>query len=146
MKHNFKVFVFAALLAALAGCMTDDPVIAAGREWNPGSRLVADTTSEFDMTDQMLVQLRYGKGFDFNKLKVTFYEGTLGHRGVEIWSHEVMVSEKMDSYTLQGKAKNGKPITAREMCKQKQAGPIVIEFSTEGRVIAQKQIYLIRTR
>lgn len=135
-----------AAAAVLMGCSGAEPTIVCGRDWNPGSMVVADTTSEFDLADQMIVQLKYGRSFDFAKLKTAFYEGTLANKGKELWSHEVSVSAKSDSYTLQGKSKHGGLMTAREMSRQRQPGSVVVEFSTEGRVIAQKEITLVKTR
>lgn len=135
---------FLAFGALLMGCSGGDPIIVCGREWNPGSQIVADTGSAFGMKDQLIVQFRYGTGFDFNSLKVTFYEGTLESKGTEIWSHEARVSDKMSSYTLQGRTRHSNYMTAREMTRHKEPGPIVIEVSTEGRVLASKQITLVK--
>ncbi|MCQ2105773.1 MAG: hypothetical protein MJZ26_08285 [Fibrobacter sp.] len=142
-----KIFLSIVSVAAfLIGCSSEEPSIVCGRDWNPGSSVVADTTSEFDLADQLIVQLKYGRSFDFTKLKTSFYEGSLANKGKELWSHEVSVSEKNDSYTLQGKSKHGGLMTAREMCRQRQPGSVVIEFSADGKVIAQKEISLVKTR
>lgn len=144
-----KKFILAATVALcgfIAGCMSEEPSISCGRDWNPTARVVVDTTSEFDLADQMIVQFKYGRNFDFTKLKTAFYEGTLANKGKEIWSHEVGVTEKMDSYTLQGKSKHGGLMTARELSRQKQPGSVVVEFSADGRVIAQKEITLVKNR
>lgn len=135
-----------ALCGFIAGCTSQEPTISCGRDWNSASRVVADTTSEFDLADQMIVQLKYGRNFDFTKLKTSFFEGTLASKGKEIWSHEISVTEKMDSYTLQGKSKHGGLMTARELSRQKQPGSVVVEFSTDGRIIAQKEITLVKNR
>ena len=90
----------------LAGCRTEDPVIVCGREWNPALQIVADTSTEFGMGEPLYIQFRYGTGFDFTTLKMSFYEGTLANKGAEIWSHDARVSEKMSSYTLQGDRKS----------------------------------------
>lgn len=131
---------------AFVACSTEEPSISCGRDWNAGSKVVADTTSEFDLADQMIVQFKYGRNFDFTTLTTSFYEGTLASKGKEIWSHEVAVTEKMDSYTLQGKSKHGGLMTARELSRQKQPGSIVVEFSTAGKVLAQKEITLVKNK
>lgn len=144
-----KRFLVAAVLAAFtmfAGCSSEEPSIVCGRDWNAGSMVVADTTSEFDLADQMVVQFKYGKNFDFTKLKVTFYDGSLANKGAEIWSREVSVTEKMGVYTLQGKSKHGGMMLAREMCKKRQPSAILIEFSADGRILASKEINLVKTR
>ena len=106
-------------------------------------QVVADTAMPFKMADPMAIQFRYGKGFDFTVLKVAFYEGSLGARGQEIWTHEAKVSDKMNSYTLQGKSKRGGMMTTRELTKQKAAGTVVVEFSADGRVLATREISIV---
>lgn len=143
-----KFFVAAALLACalFTGCSSEEPSIVCGRDWNDGAKVVADTTSEFDLADQMVVQFKYGKNFDFKTLKVAFYEGSAANKGAEIWSRETAVSEKADKYTLQGKSKHGGMMLAREMCKKRQPSSILIEFSAEGKVLASEDINLVKTR
>ena len=138
--------VFLAFAALLVGCNVERPAIVCGREWNPNVEVVADTASEFEMKDQLIVQFRYGKNFDFSKLKTTFYEGTLANKDAEIWNHEVAVSEKMGVYTLQGKSRHGGLMTARELCRKKEPGPVVIEVSGDGKVLLSKQILLTKNR
>ena len=144
MKKMLMVFLSAAFM--LIGCTVEDTAIICGREWNPNLEVVADTMSEFEMKDQMIVQFRYGKNFDFAKLKTSFYEGTLANRGEKIWDHEVAVSEKMGVYTLQGKSRHGGLMTARELCRKKEPGPVVIEVSGNGKVLMSKQIILTKNR
>ena len=148
MKKFSKIVLLAAVAfgSLFTACSTEEPSIVCGRDWNPGSQVVADTTSEFDLADQMIVQFRYGKGFDFPKLEIVFYEGTAANKGKKIWSHEANVSDKMNVYTLQGKSKHGGLMTARELSRQKQPGSVVVEFSTDGRIIAQKEITLVKNR
>lgn len=143
---NVLFSLMALALAFIVGCSTEEPTIVCGRDWNAGSMVVADTTSEFDLADQMVVQFKYGKNFDFTSLKVTFYEGSTAQKGAEIWSRDVNVTEKMGVYTLQGKSKHGGMILAREMCKHRKPGLVMIEFSTNGRVLATKDIQLVKTR
>ena len=135
-----------ALLVLLSGCHVEKTAIVCGREWNPALEVVADTASEFEMKDPLIVQFRYGQNFDFAKLKTTFFEGTLANRGPEIWTHEVAVSEKMGVYTLQGKSRRGGLMTARELSRKKEPGSIVIEVSGDGKVLAAKQILLTKNR
>ena len=142
-KIALMLLGFAALLT---GCNVEETAIICGREWNPNLEVVADTASEFELKDQLIVQFRYGKNFDFAKLKTAFYEGTLTNRGEEIWNHEVAVSEKMGVYTLQGKSRHGGLMTARELCRKKEPGPVVIEVSGDGKVLLSKQILLTKNR
>lgn len=148
MKKFGKVSVLASIVfgVLLAACSTEEPSIVCGRDWNPGSQVVADTTSEFDLAEQMIVQFRYGKGFDFPKVKIAFYAGTAANKGKEIWSHEARVSEKMNAYTLQGKSKHGGLMTARELTRQKQPTQILVEVGDGERVIVTKEITLVKNK
>lgn len=142
-----KKFISAIFFViAFVGCNVEPTSIVCGREWNPSLEVVADTTSEFELKDNMIVQFRYGKNFDFNKLKVSFFDGTLAYKGALIWEHEAPVNEKMGVYTLQGKSKRGGLMSARELCKQKYPSNVVIEFSANGQVLAAKQVTLTKNR
>ena len=143
---KWVMVILTAVASLISGCQVEKTAIVCGREWNPALEVVADTASEFEMKDQLIVQFRYGQNFDFSKLKTTFYEGTLANRGPEIWSHEVAVSEKMGVYTLQGKSRRGGLMTARELCRKKEPGSVVIEVSGDGKVLTTKQILLIKNR
>ena len=114
----------------LVGCRTEDPVIVCGREWNPALQIVADTATEFGMGEPLYIQFRY--------------EGTLANKGGEIWNHEARVTDKMSSYTLQGRTKHSEFMSARELTRHKEPGTVVIEISTDGRVLASKQITLVK--
>ena len=100
MKKTHKVVMLAtlALGGLFAGCSKSEPVIACGREWNPAVGYVADTGSVFRMADELIIQLRYGTGFDFNTLKFAFYEGTLAKKGEKLWEHDFRVSDKLDAF------------------------------------------------
>lgn len=145
MKKTKKVMMLAtlALGAMFAGCSKPDPVIACGREWNPAVNIVADTGSVFRMADELIVQVRYGTGFDFNELKIAFYEGTLQNKGPQIWEHKARVTSRLDSYTLEGRSRRGGYATAREMTKLKAPGTVVIEVSSENGLIATKQLSIV---
>lgn len=144
MKKMLMAFAAVALMMLSACDAGGEAAVVCGREWNPGANSVADTTSEFGMGDPMLVQLRYGKNFDFTSLKVAFYDGTLAAKGKELWSHEVKVTTKMGEYTLQGKSKQGGLMSAREITRMKKPGTIVVEFSTGDRIIASKEVTLVQ--
>ena len=143
---KWMMVILTAVASLISGCQVEKTAIVCGREWNPALEVVADTASEFELKDQLIVQFRYGQNFDFSKLKTTFYEGTLANRGPEIWSHEVAVSEKMGVYTLQGKSRRGGLMTARELCRKKEPGSVVIEVAGDGKVITTKQILLTKNR
>ncbi len=145
MKKTKKVVMLAALSmgALFAGCSSPDPVIACGREWNPAVGYVADTGSVFRMADELIIQLRYGTGFDFNTLKFAFYEGTLAHKGEQLWEHDFRVTDKMEAFTLEARSRRGGYATAREMTKLKAPGTVVVEVSSEKGLIAAKQLTIV---
>lgn len=137
------VVAFGALLAA---CSTEDAKIVCGREWNPANQVVADTTSEFELINPMIVQFRYGTGFDFPALKITFYEGTEKSKGKEIWHYETKVNEKVSVYTLQGHSKRGGLMTAAELTRHRAPGPILIEATAGDRLLAFKEVTLVKNK
>ena len=145
MKKTHKVVMLATLALAglFAGCSKSEPVIACGREWNPAVGYVADTGSVFRMADELIIQLRYGTGFDFNTLKFAFYEGTLAKKGEKLWEHDFRVSDKLDAFTLEARSRRGGYATAREMTKLKAPGTVVIEVSSEKGLIASKQLSIV---
>lgn len=130
----------------VSACTSEEPQVVCGREWNPAHQVVADTGAEFALNDQLIVQFRYGKNFDFSKLVTTVYRGTLDKRGEKIWDREVGVTEKMGAYTLVGRASRGGYMNARELARVHETGPVVFEFSTEGRVLAAKEINLVKNK
>lgn len=137
------VVAFGALLAA---CSTEEAKIVCGREWNPANQMVVDTTSEFELINPMIVQFRYGTGFDFPALKITFYEGTEKNKGKEIWKYETRVNEKVSVYTLQGHSKRGGLMTAAELTRHKAPGQILIEATAGDRLLAMKEITLVKNK
>ena len=145
MKNLAKIAML-AVAVFLAACSTEDAHIVCGREWNPALQLVADTTSEFELINPMIVQFRYGTGFDFPTLKVAFYEGTEKNKGREIWHYETKVNEKVSVYTLQGHSKRGGLMTAAELTRRKTPGQIVIEATTGDRLLAVKEVTLIKNK
>ena len=145
MKKTQKVVIFTALAlgALFTGCSKSEPVIACGREWNPAVGYVADTGSVFRMADELIIQLRYGTGFDFNTLKFAFYEGTLANKGAQLWERDFHVSNKMEAFTLEARSRRGGYATAREMTKLKAPGTVVVEISSEKGLIASKQLSIV---
>ncbi|OWV18533.1 hypothetical protein SAMN06298224_1229 [Fibrobacter sp. UWB16] len=145
MNRKQKVVMLAtlALGGLFAGCSKSEPIIACGREWNPAVGYVADTGSVFRMADELIIQLRYGTGFDFNTLKFAFYEGSLTNKGEKLWEHDFRVTNKMEAFTLEARSRRGGYATAREMTKLKAPGTVVVEVSSERGLIAAKQLSIV---
>lgn len=125
---------FLALLA-LSACQEKAPQIVSGREWNAGRNLVADTTSSFLHWDPFIVQLDYGKNFDFDSLKCEIKDGN----GKVRYSRTTAVSPKMGSYTLQGK-KKGSVMTIGDFLRSKKPQTASVRFFAKDSLIAEKQI------
>ena len=142
-KQKVMMLATLALGAMFAGCSKSEPVIACGREWNPAVGYVADTGSVFRMADELIIQLRYGTGFDFNTLKFAFYEGTLTNKGAQLWERDFRVTDKMEAFTLEARSRRGGYATAREMTKLKAPGTVVVEVSSEKGLIAAKQLSIV---
>ena len=145
MNKKQKVVMLAtlALGGLFAGCSKSEPIIACGREWNPAVGYVADTGSVFRMADELIIQLRYGTGFDFNTVKFAFYEGSLTNKGEKLWEHDFRVTNKMEAFTLEARSRRGGYATAREMTKLKAPGTVVVEVSSERGLIAEKQLSIV---
>lgn len=143
MKKIASALGMAFALSVFSACTTEEPSVVAGRDWNAGAQVVADTTSQFKLEDPMMLQFNYGKKFDFTKLKITFFEGTLANKGKELWNREVAVTTKMDSYTLKATDKKGFAMSARDLTRLKGPGSVVVEFGAEGRSIVSKEITLV---
>ena len=135
MKKLFLTIVAAGVLLA---CSEKEPKIIAGHEWNPVSQVVADTSSELVSWKPFVVQLDYGKNFDFTTLKVEFIDS----KGKVHFSQEKPVSSKMGSYTVQGK-KNGSEMSAKDFFHSRETQEVTIRFSTGDRVIAERHLQLL---
>lgn len=148
MTKMSKVLALAIFAVAFVfvGCSTEEAKVVCGREWNPATQMVSDTTSEFEMINPMIVQFRYGTGFDFPALKFAFYEGTAANKGREIWKYETRVSDKVSVYTLQGKSKRGGLMSARELTRLKSPGQVYIEVTAGDRLLASKEITLVKNK
>ena len=77
---------------------------------------------------------------------ITFYEGTAANKGKEIWHYEAKVNEKVSVYTLQGHSKRGGLMTASELTRHHKPGSIYIEATTGDRLLAAKEITLIKNK
>lgn len=142
---SLLAIAFAGII--FSACSKEDSAkIICGREWNPATQVVVDTTSEFELINPMIVQFRYGTGFDFPALKITFYEGTSANKGKEIWKYETKVNEKVAVYTLQGHSKRGGLMTAAELTRHKKPGQILIEVTAGDRLLATKEITLVKNK
>lgn len=133
-----KFFLACIAMALLVACSEKEPSIIAGHEWNAVNQVVADTSSELASWKPFVVQLDYGKNFDFDSLKCEFIDG----KGKVRYSHVTVVNSKMGRYTVQGK-KNGAEMTAKDFFHSRESQTVTLRFSTGDRVIAERQIQLV---
>lgn len=133
-----KILLACLALALLVACSEKEPKIIAGHEWNPVNQVVADTSSELSSWKPFVVQLDYGKNFDFDSLKCEFFDG----KGKLRFSNVTAVNSKMGSYTVQGK-KNGAQMTAKDFFHSRETQEVTIRFSAGDRVIAERKIQLV---
>lgn len=125
-------------LLSLTACQEKAPQIVSGREWNAGRNLVADTTSSFLHWDPLIVQLDYGKNFDFDSLKCEIIDES----GKVRYSKMTAVSPKMGSYTLQGK-KKGSIMTIGDFLRSKKPQTAMVRFFAKDSLIVEKNIQVI---
>lgn len=135
MKKLFLTIIVAGVLLA---CSEKEPKIIAGHEWNPVNQVVADTSSELASWKPFVVQLDYGKNFDFDSLKCEFIDA----KGKVRFSKVAAVTSKMGSYTVQGK-KGGAAMTAKDFFHSRETQEVTIRFSASDRVIAERKIQLV---
>lgn len=136
MKKSIILSILAIL--AFSACQEKTPQIVSGREWNSGRNLVADTTSSFLHWDPFIVQLDYGKNFDFDSLKCEITDES----GKVRYSKVTAVSPKMGSYTLQGK-KKGKLMTIGDFLRSKKNQTATVRFFAKDSLIVEKQVQVI---
>ncbi|MEE0876518.1 MAG: hypothetical protein UIH18_04390 [Fibrobacteraceae bacterium] len=126
------------VLLSLTACKEKEAQIISGREWNVGRNVVADTTSAFLHWDPFIVQLDYGKNFDFDSLKCEITDES----GKVRYSKMTAVSPKMGSYTLQGK-KKGSVMTIGDFLRSKKPQTAKVRFFAKDSLIVEKDIQVI---
>lgn len=112
------------LSLALTACDSAEPEILSGREWNSAKQVVADTTSSFAYSDPFIVQFNYGKAFDFDSLKIEFFDGA----GKTRFRQTVEAKHRTGSYTVVGK-KKGELMTAEGYFHSKKAQEVTVKFT-----------------
>jgi len=147
MKKNIGEWALIACAAfLLVACgQTETPNVVCGSDWIKNHAAVVDTGSVFRISDPLVIQFRYGKAFDFGELEWNVYKGTFTQKNpAPVLSRTARVSDKEGSYTIQGVSLRGGLMTAGELLRSTDPGDYVIEFSVSGKVIAAKEMKLIR--
>lgn len=143
-KNRWMMLPIACLALGFYACgVSESPSIVCGSDWIKSNATVIDTASTFAISDPLIIQFRYNKNFDFSELEWSIYEGTLSQKGQELRTRKSKVSEKEGSYTIKGVDVSGGYMTAREMLHASQPGSFVVEFRSQGKILASKQLQLI---
>ena len=115
--------------------------IVTGKEFIQNRSVVADTGSVFHSSDPFVMQFRYGKAFDFSKIKWEIFNAS----GKVIGSKTSTVNGKQDSYTvLVSSHRHGGIANAAEIFHAKE-GSFTLRFSNGdvGTVLLEKQIRVV---
>ena len=138
-----KLHLLIALAAGLilAACSSEPMSIVTGKDFIPKRAVIVDTGSVFHSSDPFVMQFRYGKNFDFSKIK---WE-VLNADGKVISSKTSSVNAKEGSYTiLVSSARKGGIANAAEFFRAKE-GSFKIRFSNADAdtLLLEKQIQIV---
>lgn len=143
MRNVIGIFLVSLIIFACNEFQT--PSIVTGREWNLAAKVVADTTSEFSLSDPVFFQFRYGKAFDFPSLEWSVRE--VGASGKELIKRNASVTKKDAFYTVMLKNSAGEFLSARQFFRTKNGGDFIIEFRDfQGILLASKQVRVISSK
>ncbi len=116
--------------------------IVTGKDFMQNRSVVVDTASVFRTSDPFVMQFRYGKKFDFGKIKWEVVSET----GNIIASKKSGISSKEGSYTiLVSSARHGGIASASEFFKAKE-GTFDIRFynADADTLLLEKKIQIVR--
>lgn len=140
MKKLQLLLTFAAGLI-LAACSSEPMSIVTGKDFISNRAVVVDTGSVFHSSDPFVMQFRYGKNFDFSKIK---WE-VLSADGKQISSKTSKVNAKEGSYTiLVSSARKGGIANAAEIFRAKE-GNFKVRFinADSDALLLEKQIRVV---
>lgn len=138
-----KIFPIALCLPLFfAACSSEPMEIVTGKDFMQNRSVVVDTASVFRTSDPFVMQFRYGKKFDFGKIKWEVVSET----GNIIASKKSGISSKEGSYTiLVSSARHGGIASASEFFKAKE-GTFDIRFynADADTLLLEKKIQIVR--
>lgn len=141
MKHKlFLLGVFSA--AMMTACSSEPMAIVCGKDFMKERAAVIDTASVFRSADPFVMQFRYGRAFDFSKLR---WE-VVSQSGKVVASKTSSVNEKEGSYTvLVSSVRYGGFSSAAEFFHVKE-GSFTIRFSNADAdtLLLEKQVRVVR--
>ncbi len=138
-------FVCASVLSLLA-CQSEPAHIEFGRDWNPNKEVVLDTSSTFHVNDPILAQLYNGEAFGVDQVTLTVYQGGLASRGNQVYTRQIKVKASESAVILKGGGGAAQQLTARGLVGASAAGTYTFEFTSQGKVIAAKELQLTRSQ
>lgn len=125
----------------LMACSSEPMSIVTGKDFIQKRAVIVDTTSTFHSSDQFIMQFRYGKNFDFSKIK---WEVSTAD-GKAIASKTSPVNAKEGSYTIiVSSVRKGGIANAAEFFKAKE-GTFRIRFSNADAdsLLLEKQVRVV---
>lgn len=138
-KMQFWLAIAASMI--LMACSSEPMSIVTGKDFIQKRAVIVDTTSTFHSSDQFIMQFRYGKNFDFSKIK---WEVSTAD-GKTISSKTSPVNAKEGSYTIiVSSVRKGGIANAAEFFKAKE-GTFRIRFSNADAdsLLLEKQVRVV---
>ena len=138
-----KMQLWLAIAASmiLMACSSEPMSIVTGKDFIQKRAVIVDKTSTFHSSDQFIMQFRYGKNFDFSKIK---WEVSTAD-GKTIASKTSPVNAKEGSYTIiVSSVRKGGIANAAEFFKAKE-GTFRIRFSNADAdsLLLEKQVRVV---
>lgn len=120
-----RILLFAALASAFfVACSSEQMEIVTGKDFMQNRAAVVDTASVFHSSESFVMQFRYGKNFDFSRLKWEVFD----ENGKIVASKTSKVNSRDGSYTVVvSSARHGGIASATEFFHAKQ-GAFSIRF------------------
>ncbi len=137
-----RILLTVLLLPMIFSACSSEPMrIICGKDFLQNRTVVVDTSSVFHSSDPFIMQFRYGKNFDFSKLKWEVVNAS----GKIIASKTSPVSVKEGSYTVLVSSIRGGFSSATEFFKVKEGEFSIRFFNADAdTLLLQKQIRVVR--
>ncbi|MBP5246481.1 MAG: hypothetical protein J6Z31_01305 [Fibrobacter sp.] len=138
---KFQLLMILTFGMILAACSSEPMAIVTGKDFIQKRAVVVDTASVFHSSDQFVMQFRYGKNFDFSKIK---WE-VLSADGKTVSSKTSPVNAKEGSYTIiVSSVRKGGIANAAEFFRAKE-GSFRIRFSNADAdtLLLEKQVRVV---
>lgn len=141
-KMKYGIFFLGLSMAMMTSCSSEPMAIVCGKDFMKERAAVIDTASVFRSADPFVMQFRYGRSFDFSKLR---WE-VVSQSGKVIASKTSSVNEREGSFSvLVSSAKFGGLSSAAEFFRAKE-GLFTLRFSNADAdtLLLEKQVRVVR--